>query len=128
LYPITDMVPVQNDIFQILSSEQSDGKVTAQVSINKDSEIFTGHFPDEPVVPGACILQLVKDVLEDAFKKPLLLRKASHLKFISMIIPEDDQEATLELIYKTEEDVLQVTAKLSTAHLVCFKFQGSFVI
>ena len=128
MFLLIDMIQAKNDIFEIISSEQSDGKITAQVSINKDSDILTGHFPDEPVVPGACILQLVKDVLEDAFKKPALLRKASHLKFISMIIPEDDREVTLELNYKFEEDIMQVTAKLSTAHLVCFKFQGMFLI
>jgi 3-hydroxyacyl-[acyl-carrier-protein] dehydratase len=115
------------DIFQIISTELSYGKTIAKVSINPQSEIFQGHFPGQPVVPGACMLQLVKDVLEDGLKKPLQMVKAEQLKFISMLVPGDEKEIILDIVYKISEDGnLKITAKLSTGDLVCFKFQGRF--
>lgn len=115
------------DIFHIISTEISDGHIIAQININPQSEIFKGHFPGQPVVPGACILQLVKDVLEDSLKKPLQLVKAEQLKFIAMLIPGNEEEIILDISYRILEDGnFKTTAKLTVGDVVCFKFQGSF--
>jgi len=115
------------DIFQIISTELSDGKTIAKINNNPQSEIFKGHFPNQPIVPGACILQLVKDVLEDAVQKPLQLIKAEQLKFISMLVPGNEQELTMDIYYKIlENGNYKTTAKLAVCDMVCFKFQGNF--
>jgi 3-hydroxyacyl-[acyl-carrier-protein] dehydratase len=115
------------DIFRIIKTELSDGKIIAKISINPQSEIFTGHFPGQPVVPGACILQLVKDVLGDAVQKPLQLIKAEQLKFISMLVPGNEQELTMGIYYKIlENGNYKTTAKLADGDMICFKFQGNF--
>jgi len=115
------------DIFQIISTDQSAGKIIAKISINAQSEIFKGHFPDQPVVPGACMLQLIKDVLEDAIQKPLQLVKAEQLKFITMLVPSNEQELVLDISCKIlEGGNIKVNAKLTLGDITCFKFQGSF--
>lgn len=115
------------DIFRIIKTELGDGKIIAKINISPQSEIFKGHFPGQPVVPGACILQLVKDVLGDAVQKPLQLIKAEQLKFISMLVPGNEQELTMDIYYKIlENGNYKTTAKLAVGDMVCFKFQGSF--
>ena len=116
-----------NDIFQIISTELSEGKIVAAIIINEQSEIFKGHFPGQPVIPGACMLQLVKDVLEDALKQSVQLKKADQIKFITMITTENTGGLLLEMTYKDLEDgIIKVSAKLTNDHVVSFKFQGTF--
>ena len=116
-----------NDIFRIINAELFEGKIVAVITVNEQSEIFKGHFPGQPVVPGACMLQLVKDVLEDALKQSLQLRKAEQLKFIAMITPENTGQLVLEIVYRNLEDgVIKVNAKLNATDVVCFKLQGNF--
>ena len=118
-----------NDIFHIISTEISEGQITANVSVNSNTEIFKGHFPGQPVVPGACIVQLVKVVLEKALGKNLILKKAANIKFSQMIVPRDEQTLVLIIVYKTIDDrMLSVNAKLSENDTVCFKLQGSFTL
>lgn len=115
------------DIFHIISTELSDGKIIVQITINPQSEIFKGHFPNQPVIPGACILQLVKDVLEDGLKKPLQMVKAEQLKFILMLVPGKEQDLILDISFKILEDGnFKAVAKLTAGGMVCFKLQGSF--
>jgi len=115
------------DIFHIISTDLSDGTIIAKISINAQSEIFKGHFPDQPVVPGVCMLQLVKDVLEDELKKSLQLIKAGQLKFIAMLVPGNEQELILDISYKFLEDSnIKAIAKLTSGDMIYFKFQGSF--
>lgn len=116
------------DIFAITKIEHQSNSVHAALDINKDSEIFKGHFPGQPVVPGACMLQIVKNVLETALNNPLELKKAGYLKFISMIDPNVVREVELEIVYKLDEKEITATAALTCDETVCFKFQGSFIV
>ena len=57
------MAEANNDLFSIEKVTHEDGAIKATLGINSDSEILKGHFPGHPVVPGACMLQITKEVL-----------------------------------------------------------------
>lgn len=116
-----------NDLFHIDNIAHEDGAIRATLGINQNSEILKGHFPGHPVVPGACMMQIIKEVLEMALNSPFRLKKANQLKFISIIDPEDIMTIQLDIFYKLVKDAINVTAKLSNDETVCFKFQGSFI-
>jgi 3-hydroxyacyl-[acyl-carrier-protein] dehydratase len=118
-------MPSIKPIFSIAELTHNSGAIMAILGINKNSEIFDGHFPGHPVVPGACMLQVVKDVLETSLGFPLRL-KAGHLKFISMIDPGVIQTIQLEITYARDEEI-KVTAKLICGGAACFKLQGVFL-
>lgn len=120
------MESVNDDLFSIDKLEHIGNLIKAELSINSASSIFKGHFPGQPVVPGACMLQTVKEVLENTFKQPLQLQKANNLKFINMIDPLRFSSVQLEITYRIEND-LNITAKLITSEIVFFKFQGIFI-
>jgi len=116
-----------NDIFSIKNLTHAEGKLSAGVIVNENSDILKGHFPGQPVVPGACMLQLVKDVLESVIKHKLQLKRAEHIKFLSMIIPEGEKELQLVVsVNITEDGAYAVQAALCSGDVTCFKFQGSF--
>ena len=35
-----------------------------QVMLNPQHVIYNGHFPQQPVVPGVCMLQIIKECIE----------------------------------------------------------------
>jgi 3-hydroxyacyl-[acyl-carrier-protein] dehydratase len=122
------MPTANNDIFSIDKIAHQNGIISATLNINADSEILTGHFPGHPVVPGACMLQIVKEVLEDTLTHTFRLKKADQLKFMLMIDPTNTLAVQLDISYQYAEDgVISVTAKLSNPEAVYFKFLGSFV-
>lgn len=122
------MTTANNDLFGIGKIALEDGAISATLNINPDSEILKGHFPGHPVVPGACMLQIVKEVLEDALGDPVQLKKADQLKFMIMIDPANTSVVQLDISYQhTDGGAIGVTAKLSNPEAVYFKFLGSFV-
>ena len=50
-----------NDFFIIDDWQPGNGLARAILRINWGHPIFEGHFPGRPVVPGACLLQIVKE-------------------------------------------------------------------
>lgn len=120
------MSSASNDLFSIKSIAHEDGIILAVLRVNPKSGILKGHFPGHPVIPGACMLQMLKEVLESALKTPIILKKADSLKFMRIIDPENTETVLLDIIYKSDNDAINVTAKLSTDEIICFKFQGTF--
>jgi 3-hydroxyacyl-[acyl-carrier-protein] dehydratase len=121
------MTATSDEIFKVESLVSSDNVIKANLSVNADSQIFKGHFPGQPVVPGACMLQIVKEVLEKALGQSLQLKKATQLKFISMIDPLKVKTVQLEITYKFIDDVISIVGKITNEDILCFKFQGTFI-
>jgi len=115
-----------NDLFSIKNIAHENGIILAVLNINPRSEILKGHFPGHPVIPGACMLQTLKEVLEAALKTAVILKKADSLKFMRMIDPENTETVLLDIVYKIDGGDISTTAKLSTDEMMCFKFQGTF--
>ena len=113
-------------IFKILSINSTEGLISAALEIDTNHEIFNGHFPDQPVVPGACMVQLVKDVLEKKLDASLQLKIANNLKFLALIDPQITTKLNLQLNYAVEDDVIKVNGDLVAEDVVYFKFQGVF--
>jgi 3-hydroxyacyl-[acyl-carrier-protein] dehydratase len=121
------MSEINNEIFIIESLEHGAGQVTANLSINKSSAIFEGHFPGQPVVPGDCMVQLVKDILQDALNIKVMLKKAATIKFIAMITPDTVHPINLTIGYKIIDDgYISINAKILTGDVTCFKLQGNY--
>ncbi|MEP6610807.1 MAG: hypothetical protein ABJA76_02950 [Mucilaginibacter sp.] len=109
------------------SLTHTDGVIKADLCVNSESSILKGHFPRQPVVPGACMLQIVKEVLERALGYSVQLKKAGNLKFIGMIDPLVSPSVQLEMSYKIDEASIGITGKLSDGDRVCFKMSAAFI-
>ena len=82
----------------------ADTKATAKITINKDHIVFKGHFPDNPVMPGVCMIQIIKEITEKIVNKTLFMQSANNIKFMAIINPFLTPELELQLeIIETEE-------------------------
>lgn len=119
---------LRDTLFKIIESDHSAGVINATLDLNKNSEIFTGHFPGHPVLPGACMLQIVKEILESTINTPLRLKKADQIKFPGIIAPGINSMLQLTITYKpTDNNKINVTANITVNKGICFKFQGNFI-
>jgi 3-hydroxyacyl-[acyl-carrier-protein] dehydratase len=117
---------LKEPLFKILSTDHQQNVVTAVLDIDQDSEIFEGHFPNQPVVPGACMLQLIKEILVRAINTPLRLAKADNIKFLTLVEPGNNQVLVLELTHNVSETEIKVNGNLTVGDTNCMKFQGTF--
>lgn len=98
------------DFYKIISLEKiNEQKYVALVLINEKSEVFKGHFSDNPVIPGVCQLQIIKEITEQITGCNLLVKVVSEVKFTTLINPEVNPELRLELdVTSTAEDDFKV--------------------
>lgn len=117
---------LKDNFYSITSLFHQESSIIADLELNSRHEIFTGHFPEQPVVPGACMLQMVKELLSHTLQTEYRLKKADNLKFIAPVDPRVTDDLQMKLNYKTLDTGLQVIGSLSANGVVCFKMQGLF--
>ena len=101
-----------NDFFTIQKIKTSDTEIKALLVIDAAHKIFEGHFPGQPVVPGVCMMQMIKEIMEQVLNKETEL-SAAEMKFLVIIDPSQNNIIDAELKYKPEENGnMSVTAVL----------------
>jgi 3-hydroxyacyl-[acyl-carrier-protein] dehydratase len=93
------------DFYIINSLENIDAqRYVANIRLNKDHEVFSGHFPGNPVTPGVCMMQIIKELTQEVVNSPLTMKSASNIKFMALINPEVNPELKLELDITLADD------------------------
>ena len=119
---------LQNDFFSFPAPQVEGNTVKATLKLNAAHKIFAGHFPQHPIVPGVCMMQMVKEVVESVIGKETNLSIAHNIKFLTIIDPREN--GTIQLDYKftiPEEGKIMIDAQLLNNPTVFFKFKGTFV-
>jgi 3-hydroxyacyl-[acyl-carrier-protein] dehydratase len=115
--------------FSITDITTTDTVVNAQLQINELHAIFQGHFPGQPVVPGVCMLQMVKEIIEQVVQKKLTLIKSPDIKFLAVIDPSKNNSISATLQYSINDNSnLVVTAILFKNELIYFKSKNVYAL
>lgn len=118
-----------NDFFTINTIETSGAEVKAELVINAGHRIFEGHFPGQPVVPGVCMMQMIKEIMEQVLEKKTMLSSAAEMKFLAVIDPSKNNIISAHIKYTLGESGQVITmASLFKDALVHFKFKGVFLM
>lgn len=87
--------------------QESDQEYTAFIRLNPAHSIFKGHFPDNPVVPGVCMMQVVKELVAKITDRKLVLSSSKNIKFMAIINPFNNPDLRLSILIKeqTEDEI-----------------------
>jgi 3-hydroxyacyl-[acyl-carrier-protein] dehydratase len=118
---------LKDTFFSFTTSETDGSLLKTTITLNPAHDIFKGHFPGQPVVPGVCMMQMVKEVLENKLSKKLLLVKADNIKFLSFMDPNQHRQIELEIKMNVTDDQIKADAQLLNEETVFLKFKGVFV-
>jgi 3-hydroxyacyl-[acyl-carrier-protein] dehydratase len=109
----------------ILNLEE--GRYSVVISLNKDHEIFKGHFPRNPVTPGACMIQIIKELTSHILGYEIMMKSTSNVKFMALINPEVSPELSLDLdINSEDETAIKVKNTTSFGETIALKMSNLY--
>ena len=116
------------ELYTIQSYTDTGGLVEASVKLNRDHEVFKGHFPGNPIMPGVCSIQLVKELTEKSVNKKLFLSVVSNVKFMAIINPEKNDMVHLTLDISESEGIIKVKNTVFSDDTLALKLSATFKI
>ena len=111
-----------NDFFKIKELSGNETEWVYRLALNAEHPIYQAHFQGNPITPGACIIQMVKELAQDCHSTSFFIRKAKNVKFLCVINPLEHPEINARLTFRTDENnLLAVSAVFSSEKTVFCK-------
>lgn len=120
-----------NNLYQIKQGfpESNVSKFSVIIELNPSHEVFNGHFPGKPILPGVCMVQILKELMSSYSDCKLTLMSAGSIKYLSIIDPLVNNIIHFDIeMDRTEQGGLSCKAALYfESHVFC-RFKGEFQI
>ena len=101
---------------------EEDGQtLTAQFRFQEGLEVFRGHFPGKPLVPGAMQIEMVRSALMQVTGRVYYLARIKKAKFMAPVLPGD-------LIILTAQTMVGKTLQVKSRLRVGDKVAASLVM
>lgn len=83
-----------------------------KLNLVKNHSIFKGHFPEQPVLPGVCMIQISKELLQNHLGIPLVMNHSKQVKFLHVVNPNEMDYIISKI--QTESQEIKGQIKLQT--------------
>lgn len=101
------------EFYKIVNLYSSDSRIIATIKLNPDHEVYKGHFPTQPVVPGVIQLQIIKEILEEVLETKLFMGNIIQVKYLIPITPVENPELTFNITSKkTDSNNIKSTTSI----------------
>lgn len=87
-----------------------ENEITAQVTTDGKSPWFSGHFPDNPILPGIAQLKMVADMIAASRKDGAHMTGLSRIKFRKIVKPGELLDIHATFVQIKEQYMFRITS------------------
>ena len=80
-----------DNLFITQSITKTEEGFEAVVRCNPAHPVYKSHFPGNPITPGACMLEEAVVLMQEKKGRPVFLKAAKNIKYLSLLIPDDNK-------------------------------------
>lgn len=77
-----------NGYYTILSSSHEAETALFKVQLSADADVYRGHFPGDPIAPGVCNLEMIRQLASQMAGRELRFDAIRQCKFLGLIRPD----------------------------------------
>ena len=113
---------LKNNLYKIISSNTEDK--TFYLELVPDCLIYRAHFPDKPITPGVCIIQIASELLNQLFQCDYELITVSNAKFLAVINPLKTNNVIYtfqKVVFDDDTKTVKVSVTVSNSETIVTK-------
>ncbi|AJA68321.1 3-hydroxyacyl-ACP dehydratase [Myroides odoratimimus] len=116
-----------DNFYEVVNLEETTAnQYTALVRLNTTHDVFKGHFPNNPVMPGICMMQIIKELSESISKCELFMEQVINVKFMALINPEKCNELTFSLQVDEVDEIVKVKSTIDFVGTIALKMSSTY--
>lgn len=113
---------LKDDFFTVKEETGSDNERNYRLLLHASHPIFQAHFAGNPVMPGACITQMIKELTVAASGTAYFISSVKNMKFLHIINPLENPEISVKLTNTVlENGCISVSAFINAGDMVFSK-------
>lgn len=114
------------DFYTVIEKKTTERGFDVRVRLNSSHLIYQAHFPEHPVTPGVCILQMCQELLAAHYEKALQLKGAKNIKFLNVLSPLEHPEVMFSVKCEETDTGIKAMVVLSDAELEFAKLSTEY--
>ena len=99
---------LKDNFFTIKNQNISDGKAGFRIKLNAEHFIYQAHFPDNPITPGVCLIQMAVELFSLLKGANFNIKTLKNVKFTAPINPLEFPEVDFMLEFAENENHWQL--------------------
>ena len=115
-------------LYTIEDLKNTESEIIAGIKLNANHEIFDGHFPGNPIMPGVCMMQIIKEITEKVLGESLFLQTSTNIKFMAKINPNVNPDLSIQITYSEEEGILKIKNSTYFEDTLALKLNAKYKI
>ena len=119
---------LNNDYFKIDDCTNDGDDTLFSITLLPDYCAYEGHFPGNPVSPGVCNIQMIKECAEQLAGKRLFLGYISRCKLSAVITPQTSPRLSVRMQLSEAEGLYNVSAIVSDKETTYIEFKGELTL
>ena len=117
-----------NKFYTIESVQNNDNELVFQIKLNNEHYIYKAHFPENPITPGVCILQIAQELLEEHLSVRLELKILHNIKYMSILSPISTPNVSIQLLYTQNSEELKLKGTIKSESTTFSKFSSTYIV
>lgn len=119
---------LNGNLYNIIDKETVNEVTTYTITLIPSCIIYDAHFPEMPITPGVCQIQMIKELLEDCLNRTLMIVGVKNAKFVSVLKPESNFIKVSLSKIKKEDNQYKVQAVIADDNTIYAKLSLQTVI
>lgn len=104
-----------NSYFTIKEEIKNETGSDFHIALNPQHEVYQGHFPNDPICPGVCSIQTIRECAELVLGRQLTISAVSQCRFSELLTPVKNIDLIVKLaLEKSAEDSYKAIASISS--------------
>ena len=112
---------LKDNFFTIESQDIEEGKAKFRIKLNKENFIYQAHFPNNPITPGVCLIQMAVELFSLLKGANFSIKTLKNVKFTAAINPLEFPEVDFLLEFTENENRWQVKVLIKEKEMVFAK-------
>ena len=115
---------LEDKYYKVTDGKTDDPNGIFRIQLLPDSDVYRGHFPGNPVCPGVCNIEMIKECTARLTGKKLFISSIKQCRLTAIASPSVCPELDIRINAQPSDEGFSVSAKISDAEKVYMEYKG----
>ncbi|MBQ3857448.1 3-hydroxyacyl-[acyl-carrier-protein] dehydratase [Segatella baroniae B14] len=116
-----------NKFYRVVSREEKDNNIVFHVELLPECDVYQGHFPGNPVSPGVCNIEMIKECVMQVVGRKLVMNKLDRCRLTAVASPSVCPTLDVTVHVEEGESSVKVLASIADAQQQYMDFKGEMI-
>lgn len=115
---------LKDKYFKIEDNQQGDNNAHFLVTLLADCDVYRGHFPGNPVSPGVCNIEMIRECFDMLVEDEPRIKSIDRCRLTAVASPKESPKLNIDMSWTKDDEGWHLAATLKDDRQQYMDFKG----